>query len=368
MVAIAISFFVMIVAVSISSGFRSEFRKGVETLSGDVTVSDPEADFSTAGHPLRGCARYISELKKIDGVVSASEVVSRAGIVKTGGGIDGAVFKGVSGLVDSLGIVVPRSMAVKLGLVTGDALPAYFVGERVQARKFTISGVYDDILGDRQGYVILARLADMRRLNGWGEDEASAIEVNLSAPFHGRAGEQAKAEEIGARLYAVSPEEENAPAVVSASRRYPQIFSWLDLIDRNVLVILLLMTAVAGFNMVSGLLITLFRNTSTIGILKAMGMTDRSVAGIFLRVSSRVVLKGMAIGNVCAILFCLLQGNTRLLKLDPENYFVSFVPVSLSPWTVAAADLAAYAVIMLVLLIPSLYVSRVDPARTVRAK
>lgn len=368
MVAIAISFFVMIVAVSISSGFRAEFRKGVETLSGDVSVSDPEADLSTAGHPLRGCARYISELEKIEGVVSASEVVSRAGIVKTESGIDGAVFKGVAGRTDSLGIVIPRSMAGKLGLEAGESLPAYFVGERVQARKFTISGVYDDILGERQGYVIFARLEDMRRLNGWSEDEASAIEVNLSAPFHGRAAEQAKAEEIGARLYAASPEDENAPAVISASRRYPQIFSWLDLIDRNVLVILLLMTVVAGFNMVSGLLITLFRNTSTIGMLKAMGMTDRSVAGIFLRVSSRVVLKGMAIGNVCAILFCLLQGSTHLLRLDPENYFVSFVPVILSPWGVAAADLAAYAVIMLALLIPSLYVSRVDPAKTVRAK
>ncbi len=368
MVAIAISFFVMIVAVSISSGFRAEFRKGVETLSGDVSVSDPETDLSTAGHPLRGCARYISELEKIEGVVSASEVVSRAGIVKTESGIDGAVFKGVAGRTDSLGIVIPRSMAGKLGLEAGESLPAYFVGERVQARKFTISGVYDDILGERQGYVIFARLEDMRRLNGWSADEASAIEVNLSATFHTRAAEQAKAEEIGARLYAASPEEENAPAVTSASRRYPQIFSWLDLIDRNVLVILLLMTVVAGFNMVSGLLITLFRNTSTIGMLKAMGMTDRAVADIFLRVSSRVVLKGMAIGNACALLFCLLQGSTRLLRLDPENYFVSFVPVSLSPWGVAAADLAAYAVIMLVLLIPSLYVSRVDPAKTVRAK
>ena len=155
---------------------------------------------------------------------------------------------------------------------------------------------------------------------------------------------------------------------VTSRNRYPQIFDWLDLLDFNVLFILILMTLVAGFNMISGLLILLFRNISTIGLLKTLGMTDRSIAAVFLRASSSLVLKAMAIGNGVAFLLCLLQSTTHLLKLNPENYVVSFVPVHLDIPMILAADLAAYGAIMLLLLIPSLFISRVDPAQTVKAE
>jgi lipoprotein-releasing system permease protein len=154
----------------------------------------------------------------------------------------------------------------------------------------------------------------------------------------------------------------------SVMSRYPQIFDWLDLIDFNVLFILILMTIVAGFNMISGLLIMLFRNISTIGTLKSMGMTDRSIAKVFLKVASVIVLKGMVIGNVLALVICGIQRWTHLLKLNPENYFVSFVPVHIDlPW-ILAADAVAFAAIMLLLLIPTLFIARVDPAVSVRAE
>ena len=153
----------------------------------------------------------------------------------------------------------------------------------------------------------------------------------------------------------------------SSVSRYPQLFDWLNLIDFNVLFILVLMTIVAGFNMISGLLIMLFENISTIGLLKALGMTDRSIAKVFLSSSAVLVAKGMLAGNVLALLFCLIQGTTHLLKLDPANYFVSFVPVDPSLGLILLADLAAFAVIMLLLLIPSLFIAKVDPAKTVKA-
>ena len=128
------------------------------------------------------------------------------------------------------------------------------------------------------------------------------------------------------------------------------------------------MTVVAGFNMISSLLILLFRHTSTIGTLKAMGMTDRDISSVFLRVSSNLVLKGMAAGNAAALLFCLVQGVTHAIKLDPANYFVSFVPVHVNPLLIVGADLVSFAVILLLLLIPCLFISRVDPATTVRAQ
>ena len=128
------------------------------------------------------------------------------------------------------------------------------------------------------------------------------------------------------------------------------------------------MTAVAGFNMISGLLILLFRNISTIGTLKSLGMTDRSIAGVFLRTAARTVGLGMLAGNAAALLFCALQAATKFLKLNPENYFVSFVPVHVNIPGILLADAAAFAVIMLLLLIPSLFISKVDPSVTVKTE
>ena len=163
-------------------------------------------------------------------------------------------------------------------------------------------------------------------------------------------------------------DDEDPLRAVAATERFAQLFDWLDLIDFNVYAILLLMTVVAGFNMVSGLLILLFRHVSTIGTLKTLGMKDRSIAGVFLRVGARTVAIGMAAGNAAALLFCLVQGTTHVLKLNPENYFVSFVPVHVDLPGILAADAAAFAGILLLLLIPTLFISKVDPARTVKAE
>jgi lipoprotein-releasing system permease protein len=150
--------------------------------------------------------------------------------------------------------------------------------------------------------------------------------------------------------------------------RYPQLFDWLDLIDFNVLFILLLMTVVAGFNMISGLLIMLFDNISTIGLLKALGMNDKSISKVFLTSASVLVFKGMLAGNALAILFCLAQDKLHILKLDPVNYFVSYVPVNINVGSILLADIVSFVVIMLLLLIPTLFISRIDPAQTVRMK
>ena len=154
----------------------------------------------------------------------------------------------------------------------------------------------------------------------------------------------------------------------SAMSRYPQLFDWLDLIDFNVLFVLVLMIIVAGFNMISGLLILLFENISTIGLLKSLGMNDWAISKVFLAASARLVAMGMAIGNILALAFCVLQDTTHVLKLNPENYYVSFVPADVDFSMVLMADAVSFAVIMLLLLIPCLFISRVDPAQTVRVR
>jgi len=155
--------------------------------------------------------------------------------------------------------------------------------------------------------------------------------------------------------------------VTSSAKAYPQVFDWLELINSNVLAILVLMTIVAGFNMISGLLILLLRNISTIGTLKTLGMEDSSVGGVFVRVASGVVLKGMLAGHALALLFCLVQGTTHLIPLDPANYFVSWVPVHIDVLWILAADVIAFLVILALLFLTARYVSRIDPAVSVKA-
>ena len=217
-------------------------------------------------------------------------------------------------------------------------------------------------------HIVYASLNDLQRLNGWKEDEASVLEVHLEPKYRTEDAIRDASQEIGFIINSYSAEDEETVIATSSVSRFPQLFGWLDLIDFNVLFILLLMTVVAGFNMISGLLIMLFEHISTIGLLKALGMTDRAIAKIFLSSSAVLTGKGMLLGNVLAIVFCIIQKTTHVLKLDPENYYVSFVPVNLDLGLVLTADIVSFAVIMLLLLIPCLFISKVDPADTVRVR
>lgn len=368
MVSIAVSFLVMIIAVAVSSGFRHEIRDGVSSVSGDVQLVSAETGWGGEAVPVPMHPSYYGKLAEIPYIKDIEPVIYRGGIVKSGDNIHGVLFKGCrrDSLLSGLGVSVPARLAAKLGIAAGDDITAYFVGERVQVRKFHVVSLYDSILDSDENMVVRTSLADLQRLNGWDAGSVSALEFSLSPSFRSVDALEYAAADIGTVAMLYSSPEEPAVTASSAASRYPQLFDWLDLIDFNVLFILVLMTVVAGFNMISGLLIILFQNIPVIGILKSVGMKDRHIAKIFLSASSSVVLKGMAAGNAVALLLCWLQDITKILRLDPQNYFVSYVPVHIDLPLVLAADLGAYAVIMLLLLIPSLFISGVDPARTVR--
>ena len=307
-------------------------------------------------------------LDSLTGIDRITPAVYRAGIIKSETDIQGVLFKGIPGGGDSLKVAVPRRLSSMLGLKEGDSMLTYFVGKSVKARKFRIASIYDDILGSDDRLIVYTGIEDLQRVNGWNQNEVSAIEITLDDKLRSAEMMREMTQEVGASVLFNTPEDESTVVASSALNMYTEIFSWLELIDFNVLFILILMTIVAGFNMISSLLIMLFRNISTIGILKSMGMTDRSIASVFLRVASSVVLKGMLAGNALALLFCFIQSRTHIIGLNPENYFVSFVPVNIDLVNVIAADVISYLVIMLLLLLPCLFVSGVDPASTVRAR
>ena len=371
MTCVAVSFLIMIISVAVSSGFRHEIRKGISSVSGDIQLMRPDMNYMEEGTPVGTAPSYLSMIEELPYTESVVPAVYRAGIVKKGEDIYGVVVKGRPGRVSdtlALSVSIPESFAQKAGISVGDRMLTYFVGEKMQVRQFAVADIYESGVDPDGKFIVYADIEDMRRLNGWSEAEASLLEVTLKPDFKTEGQMKEATSHIGYLMNAYEKEEDDTLIATSVISKYPQIFGWLSLIDFNVFFILLLMTVVAGFNMISGLLIMLFENISTIGLLKSLGMTDMAISKVFLSSSAVLVLKGMAAGNVIAILFCIIQGTTHLLKLNPENYFVSYVPVHLDFGAVLAADAAAFAVIMLLLLIPSLFISKVDPARTVRVR
>jgi len=370
MASIAISFLVMIIAVSVSSGFRREIRSGIASVSGDIQLTPADMNYIGEESPVSANPPGLGEIEALQGVAEVTPVIYRAGIVKRDDVIHGVMFKGVPGQdsLASLGVSIPERLSTLLGIGEGDDLQAYFIGERVKVRRFSVRSVYRTPVHADDNLVVLATIEDMRRLNGWEEDEVSALEVSLDDAWRQAQLMEAKTDEIGTIALMNAGDDDDMLVASSLLDKYPQLFDWLNLIDFNALAVLLLMTVVAGFNMISGLLILLFRNISTIGTLKAMGMTDRSISSVFLRVSSNLVLKGMLIGNAVALILCAIQNATHVLKLNADNYFISYVPLDVNLPLIIIADILAYGVIMLLLLIPTRFISRVDPAVTVRAQ
>ena len=340
-VATAVSFFVIIVAVAVSSGFRHSIRDGVAAMTGDIRITP----YVSGGQDPVPMPRHLPSEDKIlaiPGVTGIVPVVSRAGIVKNGEIVHGVIVKGTPDQVggDGLAVSIPHRLAEITGLQPGEDLTTYFVGEKVRARKFHITAEHRDIIETDDNLLVYAGLEDMQRLNGWDSTSVSQLEVKV------KNASPKVLKDIEARIgYILSTsedEDENGLYVISSARSYPQIFDWLGLLDVNVLIVLILMT-------------------------QALGMQDRAIGRLFVRIGAEAVLKGMLVGNALAFLFCLIQGTTHLIKLDPANYFVSFVPVHLPFWGILGADIAAFAGIVLLMWLPALSISKIDPAETVKA-
>ena len=372
-VSIAISFLVMIIAVAVSSGFRHEIRSGLSDITGDVRITPPDLSVLDVNTPIESEPAYLPYVQDLESVEQVIPVAYRAAIVKNAEDIHGVLIKGIPGgpeVPDSIALPVsiPRRLAEISGLKVGDRMLTYFVGENVKARQFNVAEIHEALVQADDKLVVYADLSDIQRINGWDNGMVSSLEVILAPGYESEYAVETASDEIGTIINAYSSDDQEYVIATSSVSAYPHLFDWLNLIDFNVLFILLLMTIVAGFNMISGLLIMLFENISTIGLLKSLGMTDRAIDKVFLTSSAALVFKGMLAGNLAAILFCIIQGTTHLLRLNPENYFVSSVPVHLDFGMILSADIIAFAAIMILLLLPCMFISRIDPAETVRVK
>ena len=383
-VSVGLSVAIMIIAIAVVAGFKSEIRARATGFMGSVMLVQPGQSPINELYPFSENLSYREKLASTPGVTYVSGVAWRSGLIKTDENIDGLYFKGVDSLYDfsfftsclvdgslpdyhgriSNDILLSRTTASKLGFHVGDDVVVYFIGDEVKVRKFRLYGLYDAGLEEIDTKMAVADRRHVQRLNGWASDEVSSIEIRID----GNTSIEAMNDRVEEVLFTSMQEDDRALFVTNVKKLYGHLFDWLSLLDFNVLMILLLMVAVAGFNMISAILIILFEKISTIGLFKALGMTSREVSRVFLLRAGALVGKGMLWGNILGIGLCLIQKYTRIIKLDPVNYFVSAVPIRLSIGEILLLNFVAAFLIMAIISLSSRFIARISPDRTMRVE
>ena len=383
-ISVCLSLVIMIVAIAVVAGFKAEIRDRATGFMGSVMLVQPGQSPINELYPFSEQLSYREKLSAAPGVRSVSGVAWRSGLIKTAENIEGLYFKGVDSLYDfsffancmvdgqlpdyhgriSNDILLSRTTASKLGFQVDDDVVVYYIGDEVKVRKFRLCGIYDAQLEEIDTKMAVADRRQVQRLNGWQSDEVSSIEIRIDPA----AGIETMNDRVEDVVFRSMQEDDRALFVTNVKKLYGHLFDWLSLLDLNVLMILLLMVVVAGFNMLSALLIILFEQISTIVLLKALGMTSREVGKVFLLRAGTLVGKGMLWGNVIGIGLCLIQKFTHLVKLDPANYFVSFVPIRLHAGQLILLNVAAAVILMLLISLSTRFIARVSPDRTMRVE
>lgn len=382
---VAIGLAVMIISVCVVLGFKHTIRDKVVGFGSHIQVANFYTLQSSAiDQPIAIGDSMMNVLKKTEGVKHVQRFAMKQGILKTDNDFLGVMFKGVGPEFDSTfihksmvegsiphfsdqqstnRILISKDMASKLRVKAGDRIFAYFIGEGgVRTRRFTISGVYQTNLAQYDKTTCFCDLYTARKLNAWTDDMVTGAELTVN-DFK-QLGTTAN--DIINRVNRTQDQYGNTFSSKTIRELSPQIFSWLDLLDLNVWIILAIMTAVAVVTMISGLLIIILERTTMIGVLKALGARNSTVRHTFLWFAAFIIGKGLLIGDALALVLILLQKLTGFAKLDPQTYYVDVVPVELDWTLIVALNIATMLIALFVLIAPSYLVSHIHPAKSMR--
>ena len=383
MIGIALGLAVMILSVSIVIGFKKEIRNKVIGFGSHIQVTHFDSNNSYEVQPIRVNDTLMTEIESTNGVIHAQRFATKPGIIKLDNEFQGIVLKGISKEYDwqffrqnliegelintkrpqtSNDVMISKTIANKLNLKVGDSFLTYFVEHNLRVRKFTIKGIYQTNFTEYDKAFVLADMRHIQKLNGWNNDEAGGVEVTVG-DFH-RLDEITL--ELSEKLTNRILKLENYYYVRSIKELNPQIFSWLELLDMNVLIILILMILVAGFTMISGLLIIILERTNMIGVLKAMGANNVSIRKVFLYVSFFLIGRGMIWGNAIGLSLAFIQQQFHVVSLNPEVYYLTAVPIDLNWLYLLLLNIGALILSMAMLIGPSYLISKIRPANSIR--
>ena len=384
---VAVGLAVMILSVCLVKGFQGEVAAKLAGFASHIEVLDLNSQTDADNHPITADAALMDVVKKTTQAETVQRVSVKIGVMKTHDDFSGIMLKGigkeydkkfirscmVEGKFPDFGnnadainqIVLSRQIAEMLHLKVGDKVYVYFFTNTIKQRRFEIAGIYETHLQQFDKNFVWTDLQTINQLNDWGEEQCSLLEVKLQN-FDDLEERTAK---LGDAVTAYKNTHQITNLSVMSIRDNPRtrpVLSWLELLDLNVMVILVIMLCVAGVTMISGLLILILERTTTIGVLKALGASNRRIRRIFLVYAGHILVRGMVIGNVFAFLLALLQSQFHLVRLDPAIYYVDAVPLAYDPVWLIGINLATLLITLLTLVLPAFIVSVVQPAKTIR--
>lgn len=374
---VALGIAIMLISIAVVIGFKNQIKDKVVGFVAPIHIQALNQNESIEETPFLFDSVLNARLNK-PFITEMHKTANKAGIIKTDDEIQAVVLKGVdsdynwnyigSYLIDgeipqyvenerSNDVLISNIIASKMNLNVGDPVRIWFVDQDLKARgrKFNVIGVYETGLQECDERYVYCDLNQIRRLNGWNNGEVGHLEIWID--------NEKNIDDYNEQIYYSIP---THLVSYTAMETYPQIFDWLELQDMNVIIIIVLMLLVAGITIISMLLIIILERTSTIGLLKAMGASNGLIRSIFLKRSCRILLIGMAIGNVIGIGLCLIQKYTNLITLSPESYYLSAVPIELNIWNILALNIGTLILWILMLLLPTMLINNIRPSKSIR--
>lgn len=383
---IALGLLVMIISVSIVTGFKKEIQDKAIGFGSHIQVINFDTNYSYETLPVKRNQPFIPAIRKLESVTGIQAFCTKPGIIKTDDEIQGVVLKGVdtgydwsffrkhlvSGELPQIkdsarvnDILVSEQLATMLSLKTGDPVYMYFINENEQfprMRQFRISGIYNTNLEEFDKLFVIGDMKHIQMINNWEPEQVSGFEITV----RDFARLDKTEEEVRELVVNYNEEPGTALRTLNIADKYPQIFDWLDILDMNVWVILILMLIVAGFNMISALLVLILERSSMIGVLKSLGSPDWSIRKVFLYLSGFLVSRGLLWGNLIGLAFIFLQKKFGLLHLDPASYYMDVVPVNFNLLHLLLLNAGTLVITLLMLVGPSYFISKISPEKTIR--
>lgn len=378
--AIAIGIIMMIVSVATGVGLQQKIRQKIAAFNGHVIISNYDDNQSEGSVvPISMHQSFYPKFKNIDGISHVQATASKAGIIRTENAFEGIVFKGVgkdfrwtdlneyivAGRIPNLKtglnneVIISKYLADRLQLKLGDKFNTFFMKEEgnklPNLRRFEIVGIYNSGFQEFDASYIIGDIRHVQRINKWKSDEVGEFEVFVD--------DFSMIKEKGEEIYAEIPPTYNS---ITIQEKYYNIFEWLKLFDFNIVVILIVMVIVATINMVVALLVLILERTQMIGILKSIGADNWKIRKIFLYNALYLIVRGLLWGNGIGIGLLLIQKYFGIVKLNPENYYVTEAPVVIEVMPIVALNLGTILVCLLVLLIPSYIITKISPVKAMR--
>ncbi|MCF8254097.1 MAG: FtsX-like permease family protein [Bacteroidia bacterium] len=376
MAAVCVSVMVMILATAIVKGYQHQVRDKLIGFNAPIQVSHLDLNNSFESLPIERDSIFEHLVARMDGIKFIQSYSTKAGIIKTEEAFEGIVLKGIGSnynwdfiskhlvqgslpnLSDSLPVnevLISSITANRLGFKLEDNVFIYFIQNPPRVRKLKIVGIFDTGMGELDELYAYIDIRQVQKLNNWDISQISGYEIGLN-----------QIEETNNKRNELAMITPYNMGLNSIFERYPALFDWLNLLDLNVVIILLLMVAVAAINMITALLILILERTQMIGLLKAMGAEDRQINKVFLWMASSIILRGLLLGNALGIGFALLQDKFGIIKLDQKAYYLNQVPVEINLLDLLNINFFAFVICLVILVIPVRLVSKVNPVKSIQ--